>query len=62
MIISKIATTPDLLTGALRYLPARAAGIIIGTGDPQAAHARRRAEGSAREYALSAWTWHCGGL
>ncbi|MGH3775782.1 MAG: endonuclease/exonuclease/phosphatase family protein [Pseudonocardiaceae bacterium] len=31
MIISKVATTPDPLTGALRYLPARAAGVIIGT-------------------------------
>ncbi|MGH3767553.1 MAG: endonuclease/exonuclease/phosphatase family protein [Pseudonocardiaceae bacterium] len=33
MIVSKVATTPDPLTGALSYLPARAAGVIIGTSE-----------------------------
>jgi exodeoxyribonuclease-3 len=33
MIISKVTTTPDSLTGALSYLPARAAGVIIATSD-----------------------------
>ena len=31
MIISKVATNPDPLTGALSYLPARAAGVIVAT-------------------------------
>lgn len=33
MIISKVATDPDPLTGALRYLPARAAGVIVSTSE-----------------------------
>lgn len=33
MIISKLATTPDPLTAALDYLPARAAGVQIDTTD-----------------------------
>jgi exodeoxyribonuclease III len=33
MIISKVAITPDPLTGALSYLPARAAGVIVTTSD-----------------------------
>ncbi len=33
MIVSKVATTPGPLTGALGYLPARAAGVIVNTSD-----------------------------
>lgn len=33
MIVSKVATNPDPLTGALSYLPARAAGVIVNTSD-----------------------------
>ncbi len=33
MIVSKVATTPDPLTGALSYLPARAAGVVVGTSN-----------------------------
>jgi exodeoxyribonuclease III len=33
MIVSKVATTPDPLIGALSYLPARATGIIVSTSD-----------------------------
>jgi len=31
MIVSRVATTPDPLSGALSYLPARAAGVIVAT-------------------------------
>ena len=33
MIVSKVATTPDPLTQAISYLPARAAGVIVSTSD-----------------------------
>jgi exonuclease III len=33
MIVSKVATTPDPLIGALSYLPARATGVIVSTSD-----------------------------
>jgi len=33
MIVSKVATTPDPLTGALSYLPARAAGVLVATSE-----------------------------
>lgn len=33
MIVSKVAATPDPLTKALSYLPARAAGVLIATSD-----------------------------
>jgi exodeoxyribonuclease III len=33
MIVSKLATTPDPLSTALDYLPARAAGVLVDTGD-----------------------------
>jgi len=33
MIVSKLATTPDPLGATMDYLPARAAGVVVGTTD-----------------------------
>lgn len=33
MITDRIATSPDPLTGALHYLPARAAGVLVATSE-----------------------------